>query len=108
MSMIYQCFFYLLLKALVDVETAVGDLLVARRTHAPIASLRVDALVLAPMLPGRALVHVAARPAVRIEDVAWRALALVAAERVVTLVFTRIRHLNSPRRQRFKNYSSSY
>ena len=79
---------YRLFHALVGVEATVAELSKARRAHALVGPLRVHTLVLAHVLPRRALVHVAAGAAVRVEHVALRARAGERAERVGTLVFT--------------------
>ena len=82
-----------MLLTLVDVDAPVAELPVAGRTHAPVASLRVDALVLAPVPTARALVHVTAGAAVGVERVAGRTVAFVRAKSVVTLVLTRVWNL---------------
>ena len=80
----------LLFHALVNIDAPIPDLPVARGADAGVAALRVDAVLLAPVLPGGALVHVAAGPPVAVQGVAGRTLALVRTESIVAFVLARV------------------
>ena len=82
-----------MLQTLINIQTPVPVLLVPRGAHALVAPLCVDAVMLAVVLPCRALVQVLAGPPVPVQLIAWRAPTPVGPECVVALVLTRTRDL---------------
>ena len=83
----------LLLHALVNVQTPVTILLVARGTHADIAALCVDTVMLADVLASGALINVPTCSAISVQLVARWTATFVGTKGVEALMFTRARLL---------------
>ena len=76
----------MLFKALVNIETPIPVLCVARRTHADVTPLRVHTLVLTVVRTHGTLVHISTGSSIAVQFVTWRASALEGAKSVMALV----------------------
>ena len=78
-----------MIETLIDIQTTVSILSVARRAHANVTAFRIHTLVLTIVRAYGTLVHIATRPSITVEFVTWGAPALEGTKGIVALVFAR-------------------